>query len=66
MLSYGQLTDLVLETYSQVYPTLYATDGTREAQVDIGKIFYNLANDDLIILVEKAVREYAESKGITV
>ena len=66
MLSYGQLTDLVLETYSQVYPTLYATDGTREAQVDIGKIFYNLADDDLILLVEKAVREYAESKGITV
>jgi hypothetical protein len=66
MLSYGQLTDLVLETYSQVYPTLYATDGTREAQVDIGKIFYNLADDDLILLVEKAVREYAESKGVTV
>ena len=66
MLSYGQLTDLVLETYSQVYPTLYATDGTREAQVDIGKIFYNLADDDLILLVEKAVREYADSKGVTV
>jgi hypothetical protein len=66
MLSYGQLTDLVLETYSQVYPTLYATDGTREAQVDIGKIFYNLADDELIAQVEQAVRKYAESKGITV
>jgi hypothetical protein len=66
MLSYGQLTDLVLATYSQVYPALYELNGYKEAQADVGKILYNLADDDLIILVEKAVREYAESKGIAV
>lgn len=66
MLSYGEMTELVLKVYSQAYPALYELDGTREAQMDIGKIFYNLADDDLIIKVEQAVRYFADSKGITV
>ncbi len=66
MLSFGQLTELTLKVYSQVFPSLYEVNGTKEAEADLGKIFYNLADDDLILLVEKAVRQYAESKGIDI
>jgi len=66
MLSFGELTELTLKVYSQVFPSLYEVNGHEEAEADLGKIFYNLADDNLIILVEKAVREYAESKGIEI
>lgn len=66
MLSYGEMTELVLKVYSQAYPSLYEVDGRKEAEADMGKIFYNLCDDDLIVKVEQALREFANSKGITV
>ena len=66
MLSYGEMTELVYSIYSQAYPALYEVNGKQEAQIDIAKIFYNLCDDDLIVKVEQALREYAETKGITV